>query len=95
MLSHQWVGEEVTLKNLTDGTGDRMAGYDKIQLCGEQARRAGLRYFGVELCIAVELAEAIDSMFRTSPFFLRRPPDSMTRPSRYSYYYNVALLSSP
>lgn len=42
ILSHRWEAEEVTFKNLTDGTGKQLAGYGKIQFCGEQARRDGL-----------------------------------------------------
>jgi len=69
ILSHRWEAEEVTLKNLTDGTGKKMAGYGKIQFCGEQARRDGLKYFWVDTCCidksnSTELAEAINSMFR-------------------------------
>ena len=47
ILSHTWGAdtEEVTFKDLMDGTGKSKAGYDKIQLCGEQARRDGLQYF--------------------------------------------------
>ena len=44
ILSHRWEGEEVTLKNLTEGTGKKMAGYGKIQFCGEQARHDNLQY---------------------------------------------------
>lgn len=59
----------MTLKNLTDGTGKNMAGYGKMQFCGEQARRDGLQYLWVDTCCidksnAVELQEAINSMFR-------------------------------
>jgi hypothetical protein len=69
ILSHRWEAEEVSFKNLMDGTGKKMAGYKKIQFCGEQARRDGLEYFWVDTCCidksnAVELAEAINSMFR-------------------------------
>ncbi|TAQ90762.1 hypothetical protein B7494_g955, partial [Chlorociboria aeruginascens] len=69
ILSHRWGAEEVTFKDLTDGTSKGKAGYGKIQFCGEQARRDGLEYFWVDTCCidktnAVELAEAINSMFR-------------------------------
>ncbi|KAH9211165.1 kinesin light chain [Leptodontidium sp. 2 PMI_412] len=68
ILSHRWEAEEVTLKNMTDGTGKTMAGYSKIQFCGEQARRDGLQYFWIDTCCidksnSTELAEAINSMF--------------------------------
>ena len=69
ILSHRWGPEEVTVADLTDGTGKGMAGYSKIRFCGEQARRDGLQYFWVDTCCidksnAVELQEAITSMFR-------------------------------
>jgi len=38
ILSHRWGAEEVTFKDLMDGTG-------KIQFCGGQAKRNGLQYF--------------------------------------------------
>lgn len=70
ILSHRWGTVEVTFKDLTDGTSKiKAGGYSKIQFCGEQARRDGLKYFWVDTCCidksnAVELAEAINSMFR-------------------------------
>ena len=72
ILSHTWrerEEEEVTFKDLIDGTGKEKAGYDKIRFCGEQAERDGLRYFWVDTCSidksnSVELQEAINSMFR-------------------------------
>jgi hypothetical protein len=70
ILSHTWIeGEEVTFKDLTDGTGEDKAGYGKIRFCGEQAIHDGLQYFWVDTCCidksnSVELQEAINSMFR-------------------------------
>ncbi|KAH8752251.1 vegetative incompatibility protein HET-E-1 [Diaporthe sp. PMI_573] len=69
ILSHRWGAEEVTLQELSDGTGQSKRGYHKIRFCGEQARRDGLSYFWVDTCCidkknAVELQEAINSMFR-------------------------------
>jgi hypothetical protein len=69
ILSHRWGAEEVTFKDLMDGTGKSKAGYGKIQFCGEQARRDGLQYFWVDTCCIdksnnTELAEAINCMFR-------------------------------
>ena len=57
------------LQGSLDGTSKSKAGYGKIQFCGEQARRDGLQYFWVDTCCidksnAVELQEAINSMFR-------------------------------
>ena len=69
ILSHRWGSEEITLADITNGTGKSKAGYRKIRFCGEQARRDGLQYFWVDTCCidksnAVELQEAINSMFR-------------------------------
>jgi hypothetical protein len=69
ILSHRWGAEEVTFKDMTDGTSKVKAGYGKIQFCGEQARRDGLEYFWVDTCCidkssSAELSEAINSMFR-------------------------------
>ncbi|KAL5318058.1 hypothetical protein ACEPPN_015162 [Leptodophora sp. 'Broadleaf-Isolate-01'] len=69
ILSHRWGPEEVTLADLKNGNGKKMAGYGKIQFCGDQAKRDGLQYFWVDTCCidksnSTELAEAINSMFR-------------------------------
>jgi hypothetical protein len=71
ILSHAWGAdtEEVTFRDLTDGTGKDKTGYSKIRFCGEQARHDGLQYFWVDTCCIdksnnTELAEAINSMFR-------------------------------
>ena len=68
ILSHRWRAEEVTFKDITDGTSKVEAGYDKIQFCGEQARRDGLKYFWVDTCCidksnSAELLEAVNTMF--------------------------------
>jgi hypothetical protein len=69
ILSHRWGAEEVTFTDLADGTSKGKAGFGKIRFCGEQARRDSLQYFWVDTCCidksnAVELQEAINSMFR-------------------------------
>jgi hypothetical protein len=69
ILSHRWGTDEVTFKDLADGTSKSKAGYEKIQFCGEQARRDNLQYFWIDTCCidksnSTELAEAINSMFR-------------------------------
>ncbi|KAF2195561.1 hypothetical protein K469DRAFT_616319 [Zopfia rhizophila CBS 207.26] len=71
VLSHTWGedDEEVTFKDLVEGSGNSKAGYRKIQFCGEQAARDGLQYFWVDTCCInksnnTELSEAINSMFR-------------------------------
>ena len=47
ILSHTWGAdtEEVTYRDLMDGTGKNKIGYEKIRFCGEQARRDRLEYF--------------------------------------------------
>jgi hypothetical protein len=71
ILSHTWGDdtEEVSFKDLMDGTGRHKLGYDKIRFCGEQAHRDGLQFFWVDTCCidksnSTELYEAINSMFR-------------------------------
>src|ERR1700733_5828682 len=71
ILSHTWGmdTEEVTFKDMMDGIGEDKPGHDKIRFCGERAKRDRLRFFWVDTCCidksnAVELQEAINSMFR-------------------------------
>ncbi|KAK3375735.1 HET-R [Lasiosphaeria ovina] len=73
ILSHTWGDEEVLFKDLEDGPKDGTArkkkGYAKIQFCGDQAWRDGLRYFWIDTCCidkadASELQHALNSMFR-------------------------------
>ena len=42
--------EEVSFKDLMEGTGKNKLGYDKIQFCGKQALLDGLQYFWVDTC---------------------------------------------
>ncbi|KAL5313070.1 hypothetical protein ACEPPN_019497 [Leptodophora sp. 'Broadleaf-Isolate-01'] len=72
ILSHRWGAEEVTFKDLTDGTSKGKTsygkiGYGKIQFCGEQARRDSLQYFWVDTYYidksnAVELQETLQEL---------------------------------
>jgi hypothetical protein len=71
ILSHTWGddNEEVSFKDLADGSGKTKHGYRKIRFCGEQAARDGLQYFWIDTCCIdksnyTELSEAINSMFR-------------------------------
>ena len=71
ILSHTWGedNEEVTYKDLAEGTGKEKIGYKKIQFCGEQAARDRLQYFWTDTCCidktnSTELSEAINSMFK-------------------------------
>lgn len=61
ILSHTWLadGEEVNLKDITEGTAQNKAGsYQKIEFCRKQAANHGLKHFWVDTCCA-ELSEAI------------------------------------
>jgi hypothetical protein len=69
ILSHTWGPEEVTFKDLMEGTDKSKSGYYKIRFCAEQAKRDGLQYFWVDTCCidksnSFELTEAINSMFQ-------------------------------
>jgi hypothetical protein len=71
ILSHTWGDddEEVSFKDLTEGSGETKAGYKKVLFCAEQAARDGLQYCWVDTCCidksnSTELSEAINSMFR-------------------------------
>jgi hypothetical protein len=71
ILSHTWGADsdEVSFKNVTEGTGRNKTGYKKIEFCRGQAARHGLRYFWVDTCCidkssSAELTEAINSMFK-------------------------------
>ena len=71
ILSHTWGAddEEVTFKDLAEGTGKSKAGYSKIQFCAKQVAKDGLQYFWVDTCCIdkssnTELSEALNSMFR-------------------------------
>ena len=69
ILSHTWEkDEEVTFDELTNGIGKNKMGYQKIQLCGQQAKCDNLQYFWVDTCCIdksdpIELRKAINSMF--------------------------------
>lgn len=71
ILSHTWGKdeEEATFEDVRNSTGTDKPGYEKIRLCGEQAKNDGLRYFWVDTCCIkktnkAELSLAIRSMFR-------------------------------
>ena len=90
ILSHMWGAdtEEVSFKDMMDGTGMRKPGYDKIRFCEEQARCDDLQYFWIDTCCidksnSTKLQEAINSMFHwyrnatcISPMSLPRTPTS-------------------
>jgi Heterokaryon incompatibility protein (HET) len=71
ILSHTWGvdHEEVTFRDLTEGTGKNKAGYRKLTFCAKQAAHDGLQFFWVDTCCidkssSAELSEAINSMFQ-------------------------------
>ncbi|KAM0478578.1 hypothetical protein ACHAPX_005167 [Trichoderma viride] len=71
ILSHTWGpdAQEVTFRDVVDGTGVEKTGYDKIRFCAAQTRRDGLQYFWVDTCCIdkgnnSELSRSIISMFR-------------------------------
>jgi hypothetical protein len=71
ILSHTWGSDddEVSFRDLTEGSEKTKRGIDKIQFCATQARIDGLRYIWIDTCCIdksnnAELSEAIISMFR-------------------------------
>jgi hypothetical protein len=72
ILSHTWStgrNDEVTLKDIIEGTGSDKPGYRKLKFCADRAKADGLYYFWVDsACIdksdSVQLQTAINSMFR-------------------------------
>jgi hypothetical protein len=71
ILSHTWLtnnNEEVSFQDIEAGTGKSKDGWKKIQFCADKAAADGLPCFWVDTCSidknAVELAAAINSMFR-------------------------------
>jgi Heterokaryon incompatibility protein (HET) len=71
ILSHTWGadGDEVTFRDIMEGTGRDKIGREKIEFCRAQAARDGLQHFWVDTCCidkssSAELSEAINSMFR-------------------------------
>jgi hypothetical protein len=70
ILSHTWGRDEdeVSYRDLTEGTGARKAGYAKLRFCAERAACHGLIYMWIDTCCidkssSAELSEAISSMF--------------------------------
>ena len=71
ILSHTWGEEddEVSFKDVMNGSGQEKKGFQKLQFCGNQAKIDGLQYFWVDTCCidksnSTELQTAINSMFR-------------------------------
>jgi Heterokaryon incompatibility protein (HET) len=72
ILSHTWgrgKDDEVTYKDIVDGTGGNKPGSRKLTFCGNQAKADGLGHFWVDTCCidkssSNEISTAINSMFR-------------------------------
>lgn len=71
ILSHTWGSddEEVTFRDLREGTGQNKPGYIKLTFCAKRAAHDGLQFFWVDTCCidkssSAELSEAINSMFQ-------------------------------
>jgi hypothetical protein len=71
ILSHTWGKEEdeITFNDLTNGTGNKKEGFQKLRFCGNLAKADDLHYFWVDTCCIDksnnnELSMAINSMFR-------------------------------
>jgi hypothetical protein len=71
ILSHTWYrdDEEVSFRDMTNGSGQEKIGFKKICLCGSQAASDGLQYFWVDTCCidkssSAELTESINSMYQ-------------------------------
>ena len=71
ILSHTWGldSEEVTFKDLVEGTAEQKIGYRKLEFCIKEARRNEIQYCWVDTCCidksnADELQASINSMFR-------------------------------
>jgi len=72
ILSHTWATDhsrEVSFQDVESGTAKTKPGYEKIRFCAKQTAADGLRFFWIDTCCidkknAVELATAINSMFR-------------------------------
>jgi len=69
ILSHVWGPDEVAFKDLAETNVIDKAGYAKLQFCGDQAWKDGLKHFWIDTCCidktnSTELQTAINSMFR-------------------------------
>src|SRR5438045_9285414 len=71
ILSHTWgrgEDDEITFKDMVNGTGDNKNGFQKLRFCGNQAKANDLHYFWMDTCCIDksnnnELTTAINSRF--------------------------------
>lgn len=56
ILSHTWGAddEEITFKDLIEGTGKTKADYRKVKFCQKQATNDNLDYFCVDTCCIIQ-----------------------------------------
>jgi hypothetical protein len=69
ILSHRWLDNEVSLKDMQGAIATRKTGYVKLKLCYDQAVNDRLQYAWVDTCYinktsSAKLTEAINSMYR-------------------------------
>ena len=69
ILSHTWGEDEVLFDDIGQPYASKMAGYDKIQGCCEQAKKDGFQWAWIDTCCidkksSAELSEAINSMYK-------------------------------
>jgi hypothetical protein len=52
ILSHTWGhdDQEVTYRDIQQGTGEHKDGWQKLRFCRDQAKRDGLQYFWIDTC---------------------------------------------
>ncbi|KAH7408811.1 hypothetical protein DE146DRAFT_647243 [Phaeosphaeria sp. MPI-PUGE-AT-0046c] len=56
ILSHTWGvdNEEVTFRDIRDGTGRDQPGYTKLTFCAKRAAHDGLQFFWVDTCCTIQ-----------------------------------------
>lgn len=69
ILSHRWQREEVTFKDMHNGSHQSREGYAKIKSCCELAQQRGMAYAWIDTCCidkssSAELTESINSMYQ-------------------------------
>lgn len=66
VLSHTWGAdqEEVTFKDLLDGTSKTKPEYSKIRFCGQQAAKDGLQYFWVDTLLHLEMSPVLNIPYK-------------------------------
>ncbi|KAI0159524.1 HET-domain-containing protein [Xylariaceae sp. FL1272] len=58
ILSHTWGKGEVPFEDVANGRGSSKMGYNKLRLCGEQARRDNLKCFWIQTLCYVYLSDS-------------------------------------